>query len=64
VINEPAQLPDVTTPLFKTTPESELAYEEDENKVPPIPTPPVTTKAPVEEDVEDADDVNPTEPVT
>ena len=46
-----------TEPLFKTTPERELAKEEDENNVPPMPTPPVTIKAPVDDDVEPDDEV-------
>jgi hypothetical protein len=46
-----------TEPLFKTTPERELAKEEDENNVPPMPTPPVTIKAPVDDDVEPNDEV-------
>jgi hypothetical protein len=37
----------VIAPLFKITPDIEEALEEDVNKLPPIPTPPVTVKAPV-----------------
>ena len=53
-----------TEPLFKTTPEREFAKEEDENNVPPIPTPPVTTNVPVLEDVDAIEAVNATPPPT
>ena len=39
--------------------EAELTF-----KLPPIPTPPVTTRAPVEVDVEAVLEVNPTDPTT
>ena len=48
----PAQAPEVITPLFTTTPERLDGTDVVKNKLPPIPTPPVTVKAPVEVDVE------------
>ena len=48
----PAQDPEVITPLFTTTPERLDGTEVVKNKLPPIPTPPVIVKAPVEVDVE------------
>ena len=62
MIAVPAQVPDVTTPLFSTTLdilEAELTY-----KLPPIPTPPPTIKVPVEVDVDEITEVNPTDPIT
>ena len=53
----PAQEPLVITPLFTTTPERLDGSEEDKNKLPPIPTPPATIKAPVEGDVDSVGDV-------
>ncbi len=52
VIVDPAQLPEVMKPSFKTTPEILSAVDVPVNKLPPIPTPPVTVIAPVEVDVE------------
>ena len=46
------QLPVVITPLLRTTPEILSAVDVPVNKLPPIPTPPVTVNAPVEVDVE------------
>ena len=54
MIVEPAQVPEIITPLFRITPEIEFAYEDEVYKLPPIPTPPVTTRAPVDVEVEDA----------
>ena len=48
----PDQDPLVITPLFTTTPERLDGSEEDKNKLPPIPTPPDTVNAPVEDDVD------------
>ena len=48
----PAQDPEVITPLFTTTPDKLEGTELVKNKLPPIPTPPVTVKAPVEVEVE------------
>ena len=48
----PDQDPLVITPLLTTTPDKLDGSEEDKNKLPPIPTPPETINAPVEEDVE------------
>ena len=46
---EPAQAPVVITPVFTTTPER---FEDElTNKLPPIPTPPVTFNAPVDVEV-------------
>lgn len=45
-------MPDVTKPLLNTTPDTEDATDVPVNKLPPIPTPPVTTKAPEEVEVE------------
>ena len=47
----------VIAPLFKITPDIEEALEEDVNKLPPIPTPPVTVKAPVVVEPEAVDPV-------
>ena len=46
------QLPVVITPLLRTTPEILSAVDDPVNKLPPIPTPPVTVNPPVEVDVE------------
>ena len=54
---DPAHEPEVITPLLKTTPEIESANEVEVNKLPPIPTPPVTINAPVDELVEVVDAV-------
>jgi len=48
----PAQLPAVITPLFTTTPDKLDGTDVVRNKLPPIPTPPVIVRAPVEVDVE------------
>ena len=46
---EPAQAPVFITPVFTTTPER---FEDElTNKLPPIPTPPVTFNAPVDVEV-------------
>ena len=42
----PDQVPEVTKPLLKTTPEIEEATDVPVYKLPPIPTPPDTTRAP------------------
>ena len=57
----PVKLP-VITPLFIVTPE--IAVAEATYKLPPIPTPPPTTKVPEVVDVEEILDVNPTDPKT
>jgi hypothetical protein len=48
----PAQEPLVITPLSTTIPDKLEGRELVKNKLPPIPTPPVTVKAPVEVEVE------------
>ena len=42
-----AQVPVLTILLLNTTPEILLGFEEDVNMLPPMPTPPDTTNAPV-----------------
>jgi hypothetical protein len=61
VVAVPVKLP-VITPLFIVTPE--IAVAEATYKLPPIPTPPPTTKVPEVVDVEEILDVNPTDPKT
>lgn len=47
-----AQVPVLTTLLLNTTPDILLALDAEVYKLPPIPTPPVTTNAPVDVDDE------------
>ena len=48
----PDHTPEVTTPFKCPTPDTEEKLVEDVHKLPPMPTPPNTTKSPVAVDVD------------